>query len=125
MRSLVQSDRFPPPLPMDKTPQHRQTVGERAASSHLRRVVTKMSRTERLAIAVVLATHCFNEVNRLHHSSVEISDFVVEGGPTFNENLRDIKTALLQLPTKDLAEMLCSIMLPELTTSMPQPTNHS
>jgi hypothetical protein len=104
---------------MDKTPEHKQTVGERAACSHLRRVVTKMNRSQRLAVATVLTAHCFREVNRITTNSVELQDFAVEGGQAFNEQIRDIRILLTHLPTKDLAEVAVSILLPELTTFAP------
>jgi hypothetical protein len=98
---------------MDKAFHHNQTIRERTACAHIRRVVTHMDRSERIAIGLLLLKACFDEADKLT-GLVEV-DLSVTGSQSFNEKANDIKLLFPQLPTRSLAELAVAILLPEIS----------
>ena len=72
-----------------------------------------MDRSERLAIALLLIKHCSDEADKLT-GLVEI-ELTVTGSQSFNERVADIKLLFGQLPTRSLAEIAATILLPEVS----------
>ena len=99
---------------MDKTHQHKQSPGERGACSHIRRLVTHMNRSERLAIALLLVQLCLHEADTSTKDFMYIENIGVTG-QGFNEKLDDIRLLCAQLPTRYLAELAVAILLPEVS----------
>jgi hypothetical protein len=98
---------------MDKAFHHNQNIRERTACANIRRQVTHMDRSERLAIVLFLIHHCFKEADKLTGlAEVELS---VKGSQTFDEKATDIKLLFLRLPTRNLAELAVDILLPEVS----------
>jgi len=107
---------------MDKTHQHKQSPGDRGACSHIRRLVTHMNRSERLAIALLLVQLCLHEADKSTTDFMYIENIGVTGGQSFNEKLDDIRLLCTQLPTRYLAELAVAILLPELSFIPPTST---
>jgi hypothetical protein len=103
------------PLLMDKTHQHRQSPGDRGATSHIRRLTTHMNRSERLAIALLLVQLCLHEADKSTTDFMYIENIGVTGGHVFNEKLDDIRLLCARLPTRYLAELAVAILLPEVS----------
>lgn len=104
-----------PPLLMDKTHQHNQSPGDRAACAHIRRLATHMDRSERLVIALLLVKACLDEADKSIADFMYIENIAVIGGQAFNEKLDDIRLVCAQLPTRYLAELAVAILLPEIS----------
>lgn len=107
---------------MDKTREHGQTPVDRAATAHIRRLITHMNRSQRLAIALLLVKACFDEADKLT-DLVHIEPLVLQGGQDFNERVDDIRLLLPQMPTRYLAEIAAATLLPEV--SFMSPSNHT
>jgi hypothetical protein len=98
---------------MDKAFHHDQSIQQRTACAHIRRVATHMDRSERLAVALLLIYYCFNEADKL--TGLVNINLEVKGSQTFNEKAVDIRLLFPQLPTRSLAELAIAILLPEVS----------
>ena len=77
-----------------------------------------MDRSERLAIALLLVKSCFDRADK---TDLVHTDITVTVGRTFNEKLDSMRPLCVELPTRYLAELAVSILLPEV--SFIPPTN--
>ena len=98
---------------MGKAFHHNQPMRERTAFASIKRAVTSMDRSERLAIALLLIEVCFQEADTLTGLAEVKLD--VRGGETFNEKAKATKALFRELPTRSLAELAAAILLPEIS----------
>ena len=105
---------------MDKSFHHNQPMRERTAAASIKRAVTSIDRSERLAIALLLLETCFQEADKL--TGLAEANLDIKGSPNFNEKANAIKALFRELPTRSLAELTVAILLPEISHIPENPT---